>query len=176
MGTPTYRRREDQNLWNFFFSVFFLMVLIAALYLIRYVRGGFPSSLPWLDLVLMAFATLRITRLIVYDKISRWFRELFMEKRCIEKQGSEWIELRPFEWGIRHTVYELLQCPWCISVWGALAVVLCYFIFPWGWVVILFLAVSGAGSILQIASNLIGWQAEDRKHEMQKKSSSPGEF
>ena len=67
MSTPRYREREDQNLWNFLFSVFFFIVLAAALYLIWRTRGGFPSTLPWLDLVLMAFATLRITRLVVYD-------------------------------------------------------------------------------------------------------------
>jgi hypothetical protein len=176
MSISTYRRREDQNLWNFLSSIFFIVVLIVALCIIWRVRGEFPSSLPWLDLVLMVFATLRITRLIVYDKIARWFRELFMEKRHIEKEGVAAIELKPFEGGIRHTIYDLLQCPWCISVWSALAVVFCYFIFPWGWMVILLLAVSGAGSLLQIISNMIGWHAEDRKHEMQRKSPSPSEF
>ena len=60
---------------------------------------------------------------------------------------------------------DLLHCPWCIGVWSALIVVFCYFVFPWAWSVIFFLALAGAGSLLQVIANGIGWRAELLKKE-----------
>jgi hypothetical protein len=159
MSTIT-RPKEDQNYWNFLFSVFFLLVLGGSLWLMQYIRGGFLISVPPFDALLMAFATFRVTRLIVYDKITRWFRELFVQKRSFDRDGKTWVEVAPYEHGFLHTAYDLLQCPWCIGFWAALAVVVAYFIFPWAWSIIFFLALAGAGSLIQIAANAIGWRAE----------------
>ena len=58
----TLRRKEDQNFWNFLFSVFFIIVLVAGLWVMRDVRGGFLTSVPAFDAFMMAFAAFRITR------------------------------------------------------------------------------------------------------------------
>lgn len=163
----TQRIKEDQNIWNFLFSIFFIAVLIAALWAIYRVRGSFPTSVPLADSILMAFAAFRITRLVVYDKITRWFRELFADTREFERDGKIWVDVQPFACGMRHTIYDLLQCPWCIGIWGALVVAVAYFIFPWAWFVIFFLALAGAGSLLQVIANGIGWRAENLKLEAQ---------
>lgn len=139
-----------QNFWNFLFSVFFVVVLVAALYYMRELRGGYLVFVPPFDMLLMTFATFRITRLVVYDKITHWFRDLFA--------GAE---VGTF----RGTVDDLLACPWCIGIWSALIVVFCYFIFDWAWTVIFFLALAGAGTLLQVISNAIGWHAENLKME-----------
>ena len=120
-------------------------------------------SVPPFDALLMAFATFRITRLVVYDKITRWFRELFVKRRVYEKDGSSWVEIIPYGRGFRHTIYDLLQCPWCIGIWSALIVVFFYFVFPWAWSVIFFLALAGAGTLLQLWANSLGWHAENLK-------------
>lgn len=138
----------SKNAWNFVFSVFFLGVLVAALWEMRQVRGGFLVSVPPLDLFIMAFATFRITRLVVYDQIAAWFRNLFAESE-----------------GFTGTVRDLLQCPWCIGVWSSLVIVFCYFIFDWAWSVIFFLALAGMGSLLQVVANAVGWHAENLKLE-----------
>ncbi len=145
--------QRSQNFWNFLFSVFFMLVLVAAVEGVRMLTGRYPSSVPLFDAVLMAFATLRITRLIVYDKIARWFRELFA-------RGEN---------GFLYTVRDLLECPWCIGFWSALAVSFAYFVFPWAWYIIFFLALAGASSMLQISANLIGWRAEVLKTEVLQK-------
>jgi hypothetical protein len=163
MQSTQIRPKEDQNFWNFVFSIFFIFVLIGALLLMRALRGGFLVSVPPFDAIMMAFAAFRITRLIVYDKITRWFRELFVQTKEIERDGKKWVEIIPFNQGFRHTVYDLLQCPWCIGFWAALAVVFFYFIFVWAWTIIFFLAIAGAGSLLQLSANLIGWRAENYK-------------
>lgn len=167
----THRPYEDQNFWNFVFSIFFAVVLVVAVYEMNMLRGGFLVSVPPFDALLMALATFRLTRLIVYDKIARWFRELFADVRHYEKDGTKWVEVCPHGSGIRATLYDLLQCPWCIGIWAALVVMFSYFVFVWAWSVIFFLALAGVGSLLQVIANGIGWRAELLKlqaHEQDK--------
>lgn len=165
----THRVKEDQNLWNFLFSVFFVLVLTGSLALVQEVNGSFPSAIAPFDALLMAFATFRITRLLVYDKIARWFRELFADTREVVRDGVVYIEVRFHGTGFRHTIYDLLQCPWCIGIWSALVVVVANLIFPWAWLVTFFLALAGAGSLLQVIANGIGWRAEALKLEAKEK-------
>lgn len=162
---PTKRVKEDQNFWNFVFSVFFIVVLVVAVYEMKVLRGGYLVSVPWFDAVMMSFAAFRITRLIVYDKIARWFRELFAQTKTTEVDGVTYVEVEPYASGFRHTVYDLLNCPWCIGVWSGLIVVFAYFVYPWAWSVVFFLAIAGAGSLIQVIANAIGWRAETLKLE-----------
>mgnify|MGYP001582756574 CR=1 FL=1 len=137
------------KMWNFLLSVFFVVVLAAALLEMKEIRGGFLVSVPPFDAIIMTFATFRITRLVVYDRITLWFRELFAGRTS----------------AFMTVVADLLHCPWCIGVWSALAVVFFYFVFDWAWSVIFFLALAGAGSLLQVVANGIGWRAELLKNE-----------
>ena len=161
----TKRVKEDQNFWNFLFSVFFIGVLALGLWQMQQLRGGFLTSVPLFDAVMMSFAAFRITRLVVYDKIARWFRELFASRREYEEGGVTYVEVTPYPSGFRHTVYDLLNCPWCIGIWSSAIVVFTYFVTEWAWSVIFFLAIAGAGSLLQVIANAIGWRAENLKIE-----------
>jgi hypothetical protein len=135
------------KLWNFLFSVFFVLVLAAAVWEMKEIRGGFLVSVSPFDAIMMMFATFRITRLVVYDRITLWFREFFTDRKS----------------AFMTVVADLLQCPWCIGIWAALAVVFFYFVYVWAWSVIFFLALAGAGSLLQVISNAVGWRAEQLK-------------
>src|SRR3989344_5455892 len=168
--SPTLRPKEDQNGWNLFFSILFAVLLFFAVMVVNASRGGFPRIVPLFDTVLIIFAIFRVTRLLVYDKITRWFREWFVFKRTLVGQdGSLWVEILPFGRGLRHTIHELLQCPWCIGVWAALVVTFVYFMFPWAWYLIFMLAVAGAGSLIQVLANAVGWRAENLKLEAKEK-------
>src|SRR3990167_3275543 len=105
------------NIWNFWLSVFFVIVLAAALLEMKEVRGGFLVPVSPFDAIMMTFATFRVTRLVVYDRIMLWFREFFEDRKS----------------GLMAVVSDLLQCPWCIGIWAALAVVFFCFIFDWAW-------------------------------------------
>lgn len=146
--------KKEQDVWNFIFSLFFLCVLFMAGWYMQKTLGGFLASVQPFDALLIAFATFRITRLMVYDKIMRWFRDLFV--------GGK---------GPLRTINDLLQCPWCIGIWAALIIVFVYAVFPWGWFVMFFLAMAGAGSLLQVVANLVGWKAEILKMEAKSKGS-----
>ncbi len=140
--------KKSENLWNFIFSVFFIIILVAALWYMKSVRGFYLGAVEPFDALLLSLASFRVTRLIVYDKITRWFRDLFDDPRG---------------YGFKHTVHDLLSCPWCISFWSALILVVAYFTQPWAWTVIFFLAVAGVGSLVQLYANGIGWKAENLK-------------
>ena len=167
--TSIERRKEDQNIWNFIFSVFFLVVLIVALWELWGEYGDFPNTVSVFDAVLMALAAFRVTRLIVYDKITRWFRELFVKKIEFQKDGETWIEIQHPHTGLFGTIHDLLGCPWCIGFWSALIIVFVYFMYPWAWLVIFFLALAGAGSLLQLLANALGWKTENLKLDAHEK-------
>jgi hypothetical protein len=57
-------------------------------------------------------------------------------------------------------MHDLLGCPWCVGLWSGLIVAFFYFMYPWAWFIVLFLAISGLGSLFQLFANLIGWRAE----------------
>ncbi len=156
-------------MWNFIFSILFVGVLVGTLYAMKVMRGGFLISVPPFDAILIALAAFRITRLVVYDKITRWFRELFADVRTVTTPEGKMVEIHKHGTGIRHTISDLLDCPWCISFWSSLILVFCYFVFDWAWSVIFFLAIAGVGSLVQLWANVIGWKAENLKLEAKSK-------
>ena len=80
-----------------------------------------------------------------------------------------WLKIEAPTHGFTGTVHDLLGCPWCIGFWSALVISFLYFMYPWAWFVIFFLALAGAGSLLQLLSNMFGWQAENLKQEVHAK-------
>lgn len=145
---------EEQHIWNFLYSVAFL-VFVALLIQVLYKKlGGLPTSIPFFDAVLITLATFRLIRLFVYDRITKWFRDLFVG----------------FSKGPLKTMSDLLGCPWCIGVWAGVVVSFFYFLSPMAWFFIFVLAVAGVATLLQLLSNMIGWRAEELKIEAQIKS------
>jgi hypothetical protein len=149
--------KSSENFWNFLFSVFFIIVLVGALWYMKSVRGFYLGQVPPFDALLLALASFRVTRLVVYDKISGWFRDLFDDPR-----GH----------GLRHAIHDLVSCPWCVGFWSALILVVAYFTQEWAWTVIFFLAIAGAGSMVQLYANSIGWRAENLKLDAKGKETS----
>ena len=145
------------------------MVVVGAMWEVWGEYHDFPQAVDPFDAILMAFAAFRVTRLVVYDKITRWFRELFVQRREFEQDGRTWVEITPYPRGFFTTIHDLLGCPWCISFWSALVIAFTYFMFPWAWFIIFFLALAGAGSLIQLIANAIGWRAENLKIDAHEK-------
>lgn len=152
--------RDEQSIWNIFFSVIYL-ILAFVLYLS--LAGTIaPAAIPLFDALLLALATFRLVRLFVYDTITQFVRDIFLDVHDGTEQGGELIREKPAA-GPRRTLATLLGCPWCFSAWPALLLTWLYFYTPHAWFFILVLALSGVGAILQIAANLLGWSAEFKK-------------
>ncbi len=133
--------------WNVGFTAFFALLAYIG-YVLVGAKGWQPSYIdPW-PMLLLALAAFRLTRFVVYDSITKWFRDLVEEAPPRTFTG---------------TIKTLVNCAWCTSLWAALVVATVYFAWPTLWFFIFVLALGGVAALLQLLSNLIGWQAEFKK-------------
>jgi hypothetical protein len=135
------------DVWNILFMLFFVLLTYVG-YEIVLTSGHLPLWIsPW-DMFILALATLRLTRLVVYDSIMLWFRDLFEPAA---------------PYSFLATIRTLVNCPWCTGLWFALVVSVVFFAWPQLWFFIFILALGGAATMLQIATNWLGWNAEHTK-------------
>lgn len=142
-------------LWSIIFSLFFLG-LAALAYLYLKPAGKLTPYIPWTDIILLSLATFRLVRLFTYDLITAFLREWVADARHGTFLG---------------TVRDLLNCPWCTGVWFAFLAYVGYcasreVIMP----LILILAIAGIASFFQVFTNLVGWNAEDKKIDVKHKA------
>jgi hypothetical protein len=106
------------------------------------------------DFALLSLATLRLIRLLVYDRITQFVRDWFFEDPISGSCPKS---------GFKASVGHLFGCPWCMGVWVGLFIVFFYFLTPLARFPILILAVSGVASFIQLLANMVGWKAENLK-------------
>lgn len=104
-----------------------------------------------LNFIILALASFRLTRLIVFDKITEFIRQPFFDE--IEEENEEGtIEVFyvPKRTPLKKFIGELLSCYWCTGVWISTAVVAGYLIYPTIFLpIILVFAVAGLAAILE---------------------------
>ena len=154
-------RITDQYFWNFVFTIFFLILIVMGAIILETESRVRFAELSTMDFVLMTLATWRLTRLMIYDTVTKFVREQFWD---VVKVGKGFALEKP-PTGPRRTVADLLSCPWCFGVWAAALVIFLYLITPYAVYPILLLAVSAVASFLQILSNLVGHKAEYLKNQ-----------
>jgi hypothetical protein len=137
--------------WNIFFVLLFLIELYIA-YRALLLLGRLPDMISLGDATILALATFRLTRLVVYDAITKWFRNLFV--------GTK-------EYTFLGTLNTLIHCPWCVGLWAAFFVATVYFLIPESWFFMFILALGGVATLVQLFANLIGWNAEYKKRMTQ---------
>jgi hypothetical protein len=78
---------------------------------------GLPERFEGQDLAIIGIATHKTSRLIAKDKVTTPIRAPFTE---FEGEGapSEFSE-EPAGSGLRHTIGELIACPYCLDMWVA---------------------------------------------------------
>jgi hypothetical protein len=163
-ATSSVRLKDDQNFWNFVFSVIFAVLLALSVGSFYAAYGGTPAFISVFDMILVSLAIFRITRLFVYDKILQFLRDTFMQAREFTgDDGRVYVERRPYSRGPLRTISDLLACPWCTAMWASLVVVYGYYMLPYAWYIILMLAIAGVASLVQLFANMLGWRAENLK-------------
>lgn len=154
-------RITDQYFWNVVFSLFFFVLLVMGAVILE-TEARIPfSQLTLVDFTLITLATWRLTRLFVYDAITKFFREQFYD---VVKAGKG-MELEKPKFGPRRTLADLLSCPWCFSIWAAATVTFFYLITSYALYPIIILAISAVATFLQLLSNAVGHKAEQLKKE-----------
>jgi len=131
-------QNKNQYFWNFAFSVFYLLLVAAAIYILRW-QNKLAIRISIFDFTLLILATFRLTHLFVYDSVMDFLRDYF------EK----------FSKGPGATIFHLLSCPWCTGIWIALLVSFIYFLTPLAWFAIFIIALAGAAIILKIVADKI---------------------
>lgn len=81
-----------------------------------------PERIATADLLLVAVATHKLSRLVAKDKVTSFVRAPFT--RFQEPSGQGEVEEEPCGHGLRLAVGELLVCPYCLAQWVATALVL----------------------------------------------------
>ncbi len=156
-------RITDQYFWNVVFGIFFvLLVVMGAIILETEARIPY-TELTFTDFALITLATWRLIRLFVYDAITKFLREQFYD---LKKVGKGMVLEKP-KFGPRRTIADLLSCPWCFGMWTAALVTFFYLLTPYAYYITIFLAISAVASFLQILTNMVGWQAEKLKMEVE---------
>ena len=107
-----------------------------------------------LDIVkifIIGLAAFRLTRLIVFDKITEFIRKPFFEEKIeIDKEGNEIIFYIVKEKGIKHFFGELLSCHWCTGLWVSIGLVMLdYYIPVVSYFLLMVLSIAGIGSIIE---------------------------
>ncbi|PWW19152.1 uncharacterized protein DUF1360 [Cytobacillus oceanisediminis] len=104
-----------------------------------------------MELIILSLASFRLTRLIVFDKITQFIRKPFLEE--VEEKGEDGeteIYLVIKKGRIRGFFGELLSCYWCTGVWSAIFLCTLYvFLREWAVPVLLVLAVAGLAAIIE---------------------------
>ena len=149
----------DQYFWNFVFTLFFALLVVMGAIILESESRIPMAELTMVDFALMTLATWRLTRLFVYDAITKFFREQFFD---VVKAGRGY-DLEKPKFGPRRTIADLLTCPWCFGTWAAAMVIFFYLLTPYALYPVLILAISAVATFLQLTSNLVGHKAEALK-------------
>jgi len=134
--------------WNFLATIIYVICFILLGYTFK--RKGIKiEDIRLWELFLLALATYRLTRILVFDKIFKLFRDFIRSKS----------KLYAF-----YVVREIITCPWCAGVWTAMLIIVLYFLVPYGKLLIYLLAISGVASFFVIFVNYFGLSTEEKQH------------
>ncbi|KGX85430.1 DUF1360 domain-containing protein [Pontibacillus marinus] len=106
-------------------------------------------SVSWMELLILVFASFRITRLFVYDSITEWIRKPFhryVEHETEDGETETYIEIKGR--GLRAFIGELLSCHWCTGFWVSAVVLISYLYVPILYPLWIIFAISGVVALL----------------------------
>lgn len=108
-------------------------------------------EITWMELLIISLASFRLTRLIVFDKITEFLRAPFFEEEIdINEDGTKEVYYIPKKGMFTNFIGELLSCYWCTGVWSALAICIFYFTNPaLATPILIVLAVAGLAAIIE---------------------------
>ncbi len=79
MAKSSTNLNEQQKSWNFLATLFYIACLVGLAYLFR-VKGITKEDFTFRDIALLSIATYRLTRILVFDKIFKFFRDFLKSK------------------------------------------------------------------------------------------------
>jgi hypothetical protein len=130
--------------WNFWSAFVFFGLIVLVSYLMR--RQGFDiEDMTFKEAVVIVLASYRSTRVLVFEKIFKYFRDVLKKRKDFLVIG---------------TVHSIVTCPWCAGMWMSLIMVVFYYLVPFGDVLCFVMALAGIASLITIISNMMQMNAE----------------
>ena len=147
------RKHQAWNFWSAF--VFFGMVVLVGFLLKKKEIDIKEMSLK--DAVVVILASYRMTRILVFEKIFKYFRDVLKKRENLYVLG---------------TLSSIITCPWCAGVWVTMVIIVFYYLVPFGDLLVYVLALAGIASIVILYSNMLHMKTElkQRIHQKQKNS------
>ncbi len=152
------KQSNTERIWNVV-SMFVYVLLLIALGTLLKDRGIRIETISIFDLLLICIATYRITRLMVYDRIFKLFRDI---SRSFQDNG------------FGASVRTILTCPWCAGVWISLFNVAVFYLVPFGQLFIYVMAIAGVSVFLQLGVNILGMVADEKQMDVKEKRERTG--
>ncbi len=152
------KQAKTERIWNIV-SMFVYVLLLIVLGTLLKDRGISMNDISIFELLLICIATYRMTRLMVYDRIFKLFRDI---SRSIENSG------------FGASIKTILTCPWCAGVWISLFNVGIFFLVPFGELFIYVMAIAGLATLFQLSVNILGMTAEEKQIDLKKKREKSG--
>jgi len=143
------RKHQAWNFWSAF--VFFGAVLLVGHFLNRAEID--IRDLTMKEALLVILATYRMTRILVFEKILKHFRDALKRRENLYVIG---------------TIHSMVTCPWCAGVWVTLTIIVFFFLVPYGALLVYVLALAGLASMVILISNLLHMYTERRQRIHQK--------
>ena len=117
-----YDPEGDVNLTGFAGSLATYAVVMASLVAAAGSSGRAPDRYAWGDVLIGGLATHKFSRLLAKGAVTSPVRAPFTEFAG-PAGASEHVEHARGDHGVRHTIGELLTCPFCLGVWTGTAYV-----------------------------------------------------
>lgn len=108
-------------------------------------------AIDFFEFIILALACFRITRLIVFDKITEFIRTPFFDEITEENEnGLKEIYYTPKTTPVKKFMGTLLSCYWCTGIWVAAGVTAGNLLLPtYFFPIILMFAIAGLGAIIE---------------------------
>jgi hypothetical protein len=139
---------SQQKFWNFIATLFYVLLIVLLGFGLKH-KGIDINQIRIWEVFVLALASYRLTRILVFDKIFKFFRDFIRSKSKLY---------------VFYVVKEILGCPWCAGVWVALVNVTMYFLVPFGNLFVYLLAIAGIASFFVIFVNYFGLSVEEKQH------------
>jgi hypothetical protein len=144
---------NTERIWNMVSMFVFIILLIGAGFLMQERETGI-TQISTFDLLVICIATYRMSRLVVYDRIFKLFRDILKSF-----QGT----------GLGDSLRTIVTCPWCAGVWLALFNAVIFLLVPFGQLFIYVMAIAGVATFLQISINILALKAEEKQMDVREK-------
>jgi hypothetical protein len=138
--------------------------VLTSLFLVIFLAIRPRLSLTWLDFSLLSLATLRMGRLIAFDKAFSTYRQPFT--KTVKHESGEGLTVEPKGTGAQRVIGELISCPICAGTWVSGAFIYGLYLLPnvtRGFMVIM--AGIGLAEILNALIEALQWTGEAQREK-----------